>query len=229
MEELKKDNDIITKALLLCGAIACPLFILVFLIEGATRANYNPLRHPISSLSIGDQGWMQAANFIVTGLLLVAFTIGLRRRLKFTTKGVKGTVLIGLVALGLIGAGIFTTDAVYGYPEDKPLVLAQYTIHGHLHDLFSILVFACLPSACFVFRRRFIATGEQGWATYSGISGIAMIVFFTLTSMGFKQLPGFADFAGVFQRLTITIGWVWITLLALHFYAPVQKRPTSNY
>jgi hypothetical protein len=42
-----------TKALLACGAIACPLFVIVFLIEGAIRTDYDPLRYPISSLSIG--------------------------------------------------------------------------------------------------------------------------------------------------------------------------------
>ncbi len=218
MKELNDDNHAITKALLLCGAIACPLFILVFLIEGATRSAYNPLRHAVSSLSIGNQGWMQVTNFVVTGLLLLAFTIGLRRKLQSTSKGTRGTVLIGLVAIGLIGAGVFTTDPLFGYPEDKPLVMAQYTIHGHLHDLFSMLVFVCLPSACFVFRRRFITTGERGWAIYSTISGIGMIVVFVLTSMGFKQISGFVDFAGVFQRLTITIGWIWMMLLSLHFY-----------
>ncbi len=217
MQDITTNNDTTTKALLLCGAIACPLFVFVFLIEGATRSGYNPLCHPISSLSIGSLGWIQVANFIITGLLLLAFTIGLRRKLRPTISGVKGTWLIGLVAIGLIGAGVFTTDPVYGYPEDKPLVLAQYTIHGHLHDLFSIVVFVCLPSACFVFSRRFIARGEQGWAHYSVISGIAMIVAFIVTSIGFKQVSGFVDFAGVFQRLTITIGWIWITLLALHF------------
>lgn len=57
----------VTRALLACGAIACPLFILAFLAEGATRPGYDPLRHPISSLAIGELGWMQAANFLVPG------------------------------------------------------------------------------------------------------------------------------------------------------------------
>jgi hypothetical protein len=70
------------KALLLCGAIGGPLFVLAFLIEGATRADYNPLRHPVSSLSIGDLGFMQIGNFILTGLLMIAFAVGLRRALR---------------------------------------------------------------------------------------------------------------------------------------------------
>ena len=59
-----------TKALLACGAIGGPAFVAVFLIEGATRVNYSPLRQPVSSLSMGDSGWIQIANFITTGCLL---------------------------------------------------------------------------------------------------------------------------------------------------------------
>ena len=53
-----------TKTLLSCGAIAGPLFVLVFLVEGATRAGYDPLRHPVSSLALGDHGWTQIAEVL---------------------------------------------------------------------------------------------------------------------------------------------------------------------
>lgn len=65
-----------TKALLFCGVIAGPLFVVAFLVEGATRAHYDPLRHPVSSLAFGDLGWTQSTNFVVTGLLMLAFAIG---------------------------------------------------------------------------------------------------------------------------------------------------------
>jgi uncharacterized protein DUF998 len=65
--------------LLVCGAIAGPLFTIAWAVEGATRANHNPLRHPVSSLELGDFGWTQMANFIVAGLLTLAFAVGLKR------------------------------------------------------------------------------------------------------------------------------------------------------
>lgn len=43
------------KALLACGAIAGPLFVVAFL-EGATCDDYDPLRHPVSSLALGPSG-----------------------------------------------------------------------------------------------------------------------------------------------------------------------------
>jgi hypothetical protein len=208
------EQPVALRLLLSCGAIGPLLFIIVFLIEGATRADYNPLRYPVSSLSIGNLGWIQATNFLVVGLLLFAFALGLRRALRGSKGGVWGPLLIGLAGIGLFGAGIFTTDPIYGYPPDAPLILAQYSVHGNLHNLFSALLFVGLPAACFVFCRRFVTLGERGWALYSILSGLAMLVTFVLAGIGFTQNPSLVNFAGVFQRLSIAIGLIWIALLA---------------
>jgi uncharacterized membrane protein SpoIIM required for sporulation len=40
-DNTKIETNSKTKALLLCGAIACPLFIIAFLIECAIRPSYN--------------------------------------------------------------------------------------------------------------------------------------------------------------------------------------------
>lgn len=207
-----------TKLFLAAGAIGCALFIVTFLIEGAVRPGYDPLRYPISSLSIGEFGWIQVTNFIVTGLLLLAASVGMQQSLALEAKEKsKVPMLLALVGIGLIGAGFFSTDPIYGYPATGPLLLAQFSWHGHLHDLFSILVFTCLPIACFVSSRRFRMRKELEWAGYSLFTGIAMTVLFILAAMGFKQFPGFANFAGVFQRSTIIVGWMWVALIGVHF------------
>ena len=45
-----------TKTLLACGVIGGPLFVATFLVEDATRAGYDLLRHPVSSVALGDSG-----------------------------------------------------------------------------------------------------------------------------------------------------------------------------
>src|SRR6185437_9410454 len=54
------------------GALAGPLFVAAFLAEGASRSDYDPLRHPVSALARGPRGWQQRANFAVAGTLLLA-------------------------------------------------------------------------------------------------------------------------------------------------------------
>src|SRR5512138_2037512 len=61
-----------TRRLLRCGLAAGPVFVTAFVVEGAARDGYRPLRHPVSSLALGPGGWVQAANFAVTGTLFLA-------------------------------------------------------------------------------------------------------------------------------------------------------------
>src|SRR5262245_37064082 len=111
----------ITKALCVCGVVAGPLFTVAWIVEGATRVNYDPLRYSISALSIGDAGWMQIATFIVTGLLVLAFAIGLQRALR-PSGSVWGPTVVGLGGIGVVGAGIFVTDPLDGYAPGTPVM-----------------------------------------------------------------------------------------------------------
>jgi hypothetical protein len=199
----------LTAALLSCGALAGPLFVLVFLLDGATRPGYDPMSMPVSLLSAGDRGWVQTLNFLVDGLLLAAFTIGLFRVLRDRgTPSMAGPLIIGIVALGVLGAGIFATDPGAGFPPGVPSP-SEPSSHGELHDLASLLVFAGLPVACFTFAARFARWGERSWAVYSFITGLILVVTFVGLVVGFNG-------AGVVQRLFIVVGWGWIAVLALY-------------
>ncbi|WP_433435448.1 DUF998 domain-containing protein [Nonomuraea sp. CA-141351] len=206
-----------TSFYLLCGAIGGPLFVIAFLLEGATRADYDPLRHPVSSLALGPYGWMQIANFVITGLLMFLFAIGLRRGLQAVgRRSTWGPLLVGMYAIALVGAGVFVTDPVGGYPHGTP-AQGVHTWHGMLHYFpFSLLVFAALAGACFVFARRFAGWGERGWALYSAATGALAAIGFLLSGQALAQAEGLAGIGGLLQRLTIAVGWAWLALLAIH-------------
>jgi hypothetical membrane protein len=208
-----------TRFLLSCGAVGGPLFVVAFLVEGAVRNGYDPVRHPVSSLALGDDGWTQVANFIVTGLLMLAFAFGVRIALRPGPGSTWGPALIMAYAIGLVGAGVFATDPVSGYPPGTAQMI-QYTSHGALHDLFSIPVFVALPAACFVLARRFRRNGRTGWAFYSVASGVAFLITFVLASLAFGQMAGLVEIGGVLQRASIMIGWGWLTLLAIDLLRP---------
>jgi len=211
--------------LLVCGAVAGPLFVVAFLAEGVTRADYNPLRQPVSALALGTWGWTQRANFIVTGLLMFAYGVGLWTALQPYGVAPAVSVLVGLYAVGLIGAGIFVTDPIGEYqPENKT---TSPNIHGALHTGFSMVVFIALPIACLVLAGGYTARGSIGWALFSAASGLLFVVGFVFTSMGFSQVQGFSDsgqlagIGGLLQRMTIALGWGWLTVTAIHLLGGV--------
>jgi len=151
-----------------------------WLLDGERRPDYGPLRHPISSPAIGGLGWMQHATFIITGLLMLAFTLGLRRALRPRGGSRSGSVLLSAFAVGLIGAGLFIADPLSGYPHGSLGRPLQRSLPGVLHDLFGVPAFLGLPVACLVFARRFPAWHARGWAIYSMAMGALFGAGFTL-------------------------------------------------
>jgi hypothetical membrane protein len=196
-----------TSRLLYCGLVAGPLFVLTFLVEGWTRGEgYDALRHPVSSLALGRLGWTQATNFILCGLLTILFAAGLWR----SGAGRVGAVLVGLWGLGLIGAGLFPTDPVSGYPLGTPAT-SEYTTSGALHDGVSIPAFLALAVAQVVLARR----RGRAWLVYSLLSAITFVVLLELSNLGFGQQDPFTDYAGLFQRLCVAVGWAWTVAVAV--------------
>lgn len=64
------------RLLLWAGIIAPILFALVFLIDGFLKPGYSAYSEAISYLEVGSYGWIQRVNFLLIGLLLLAFLFG---------------------------------------------------------------------------------------------------------------------------------------------------------
>ncbi|GAA3791493.1 DUF998 domain-containing protein [Sphaerisporangium flaviroseum] len=218
------------RLLLGCGVIAGPLFMVVLLVTGALRDGYDPIRHAGSTLALGDSGWTQVVNFLVTGLLTVAFAAGLWLARGGLGGSFWGPLLVGVWGVGLLGAGVFVTDPVAGYPPGTPLLTDPPTTAGSLHDLLSLAGFVGLAAACFVFTRRFAVRREIGWAVYSALTGIGFLAGIVLSTRAFADTGagGLAGTGGLFQRLAIGIGFTWLTLLAVRtLRTPEVCRSTS--
>lgn len=208
-------KTITMKILIICGLIAGPIFTLSWLIAGATRKGYNPLRHPVSSLSIGSYGWTQITTFLLTGILLLGFSVALIHISRFKRVSTSGAILIALCAIGLIGAAFFVSDPLSGYPMGQHTFPANRSVSGKLHDLFSSFFFLGFPFAAYKYCRYFLKFKNVSWAIYSFISIILFVCFFVFSSLGFGQIHGFVNFGGLFQRISISVVWCWMTILAI--------------
>lgn len=224
-------DDKLTRWLLVGGVVGPVLFVITFLIEGATRPGYDPWLQTVSALSLSGWGWMQVVNFLICGTLVIGFAIGLRRALSASGRGLLwGPLLIAVVGLGLVVAGLFVTNPAQGYPPgtpDGPSVTT--TLHGTIHGFAGLVVFGVLPIACYVMARYFAGRpGWRGWALYSVATGIAMWACFAgFIATGLGTGP-----AGLYERLAIVAGWSWIALLATRLlrltHAPVAHAAPAT-
>jgi Protein of unknown function (DUF998) len=202
-----------TRGLLRCGAAAGPVFVAVFLLEGAVRDGYRPLRHPVSSLALGPRGWIQAGNFAMAGTLFLAGGAGLARA-GGPAASRAAPVLIGAAGAGLIGAAVFTTDPVSGYPPGTPDALTHPTRTGIAHNLAAVPVFVGLPAAALASGWRSWRAGQRRFGLYSAGTAVAMLATAALAGAGFGQSPRLIELGGLFQRASIITGLAWITALS---------------
>lgn len=223
-------NDRAIRASLACGIVGPPLFVVVLLVDGATRAGYDPWRHWISHLSLGEQGWLGVMNLIVFGLLMIGFSLGLRSVLQSGKGSTWVPRLTSLLGLGLILGGIFRIAPGLGYPPGVPAP-HPVTWQGQVHDLSGALVFGSMTAVCFVLARRFAEDpGWQTWVLPSIFAGVTVAVSFVVCSVLISL-----DFAGIirgapgglFERISMIAGSAWLSLFALRLLR--EKKPLEPY
>lgn len=124
------------------------------------------------------------------------------------------------------------TDPVAGFPPSPrdhdradctPSVVS--TPKGRLHNLCAIPIFAGTPIAALTCAASAARRGEYPWASYSAASAIAMASAFVLFGAAFGGAPRLAGRGGVLQRLSITIGFGWVSALSLR--ALTSSLPVS--
>ena len=208
----------VTRSLLGYGALAGPFYTVVVLVQGLTRPGFDLTRHDASLLSNGSLGWIQIANFLLTGAFVLAFAVGLGRALGSGRAATWAPRLIAVYGLGLIGGGIFIADPMNGFPPGAPAGHpATVSIHGILHLVAAGLGFLCLVAACFVMARRFAAERRRGWMAYSIVAGAAFLAAFAGLASGSASPVVVLTF-----WTALIVVWSWMAAVAVHFYRRVS-------
>jgi hypothetical protein len=164
-----------TRLLLIGGIIAAPFFLVLWALQALTRDGFRPTFHPISLLSLGEGGWVQILNFVVTGLLLVGAGAGLRRS-SARGAGVTWTaLLVALMGVGLVIAGAFPTDAGAGFPDGAPEGAPQLSWHGAVHEAGFILTQLAFVAVTILLAIRFGRERRLGWSVVSILALVAAV------------------------------------------------------
>jgi hypothetical membrane protein len=189
----------------LAGTVGPVLFFVVLLVEGAVRPGYRPLHDTISELSFGPRGWIQTANFLVFGILFMVFARGVKASLDDSRAARLGGTLLSLIALGVLGCGLFRAE---------PWPPSSMSPTGLLHLTCAIVVFALLPVATGVMIRAFVA--DVRWRSLAPATSLTSFVTLALLVGGiaFMSPPGQPsrignDNAGLIQRIDVAVFLAW--------------------
>jgi hypothetical membrane protein len=198
------------KAFALSGIAGPILFTILVIVEGLLRPGYSQVAQVISELGqVGTpNAILQDANFVATGLLLIAFAVGLYRgigRGRFVTLG---------IALFLVFPGVMV------------LVGTLFPLPDPVHTPLSIAGFIVLIVAVFVVS--FGLRKDDRWkrlASYSlgtGVVLVGLLLLIIATGQGVL-----APYFGLLQRLFIVPVFLWIEVLAIRLLA-LSSRPTQG-
>lgn len=190
--------------LLTCGTAGSSLFMLTYLIEGATRPGYSAWQQAISALSLGPGGWVQQVNFIVFGAISICMAFVTHKLLKGGRGATWYPILRALDGLGLLVDGIFSQDPA-GYPQGAASTAA--TLHGEIHLIFAFICITSMALSFVVLARRFAGDPYwRGWAASAVITGLLTIIFIAVFGSASAQ---HSEFAGVLERLATSFATVW--------------------
>jgi hypothetical membrane protein len=191
------------------GIIGPILFTVGFIVQELfRRGEYSPLAEPVSALEAGPNGWVQQVNFVVFGLLTIAYAVGLHRGVRPTRAGVVGSAIMVWTGIGLVLAAVF--------PLREDAAGLTYDPTG-LHVVNGMIFFLSIGVGLVVMSRRLARDARwRDLATYTLVTGITLLILF----VAFGVLVGPDDaplheWAGLAQRLVLLVWFPCTIVLAL--------------
>jgi hypothetical protein len=205
-----------TRQLLAGGVLAGPFYLVVGLAQAVLRDGFDLMRHPLSVLANGPGGWVQTANFVISGLLVVGAAVAISRVLR--PRPVALSMFLAAFGAGMLVAAIFPADPVDGFPPGTPAgPPTSITTAGLTHFAAAALAFTSLGITCFLGARAMARLNARTLMRFSLFSGLAVLLGF---------------FGGIFSGVaagvlgiwfSVVVGWAWLSVLSLHLYRQVGR------
>lgn len=218
-EPIPTGNVAAARPLLRWGVVAGPFYLAVGLAQSFVRNGFDFARHPLSVLANGPGGWIQTANFALTGAMVVAAAVGFRRVLRPTSHAMSW--FLGAFGASMLVASVFRADPMDGFPAGTPKgPPTSISPMGMVHFIAGALGFASLAISCFVAARAMSRLGAPGLARLSLLSGLIILVGF----FGGAALPSGSPVLGIW--IAVVVGWAWLAIMSRgvqpHGYASVS-------
>ncbi|MFJ9823789.1 DUF998 domain-containing protein [Streptomyces sp. NPDC101160] len=165
------------------GIAAGPLFLAAGLAQGLTRDGFDFTRNALSQLSLGDLGWIQVTAFLLTGPLVIAGAIAIRRALRDTPGGTWAPRLLAVFGASFLVAGVFRADPGAGFPAGAPEDrVASLSGHGTVHMLAGTVGYLALCAAFLVIGRHFAFRRQRGWALATRLLPVGVLAGFAASA-----------------------------------------------
>jgi hypothetical membrane protein len=208
-----------TRSFLGWGVVAGPFYLLVAVIHAVLKPGFDFSKHALSLLMVTDSGWIQRANLILVGLMVIAAGIGFRRAIE-GRRGAWVRSLLAVYGVALIGGGIFAPDPSGGFPAGMDETV---TTSGLLHLAFGVIGFISLGVAAIVFSGWSRSLGRRSASVLSLIAGVLVLAGF----VGGGALSQIS--AGVLLLwIAVVAGFAWLLFASVMTYRAVPHPDVAR-
>lgn len=204
----------VTRSLLGYGVVAGTFYLVVGVVLALTRDGFDLSRHPLSLLMLGEHGWMQAANLIVTGLMVLAAAYGFIRAMRGSRGAGRAGTFLGIYGVGVIASGVFAPDPMAGFPPGA--AGTEGSLSGVLHFAFGAVAFLSLGVAAIALGGWHARRGDRRRALYSRVAGAVVLIGFLAGGAVATQTAGV-----VTLWVAVVAGFVWLAAASIDLYKAV--------
>jgi hypothetical protein len=209
--------------LLALGVAGSLLFNLTYLLDGWLRPGYDWIRQPMSALSLGPGGAVQAANFVIFGAIGVVTAVAWRATLGSGLGATWYPRLRVAAGLAMIGAGLFSQDPGNGYPVGVAAP-GQPSAHATVHQIVSFVSLTLTVAELLILARRFAREPQwRGWSTLAILAAVMMMGFLAT----FGTLAGSQGSGGIFEKLASATPTIFGIAVVVRLFARRDARITS--
>ena len=205
-----------TRALLACGAVGGPMYVIVTLAQALTRDGFDLRQHRFSWLTTGDLGWIHQSNMVLVGVLTMLFAVGVSQMLRKGRGAVWAPRLLGLFGLAYIVGGVLTADPATGFPAGTTPEMVHHTVQAAVQNASRGVSTLLLIATSLVIAGWFAAEGRRAWAWFYGAAIPAVFVALTSVGLAIGGNPTALAF--------LVTPWTWVTALAVHLYRLAATR-----
>lgn len=200
----------VTRSMLGWGVVAGPFYLIFGIILALIRPGFDLTRDALSLLLIGDLGWLQWLNLVLSGLMTLVAAVGLLRTPDWSrTAG----ALVGVYGLCLVLSALFPPDATESFPPGAGG--GEFTTSGLLHLLFGGLGFVSIGIAAII-AGSWISRRHTRGAVWSRIAGVVIVVAF-IAGGALSAMPGGVGLLWI----TVLVTWAWLAGISIAAYRAI--------
>lgn len=200
------------------GVVAGPFYVVFGLVLAVTRDGFELSRHALSLLTLGEWGWLQTLNFVLTGIMVVVAGWGMLRAV--TGRGRGSGVAVIIAGCTIAFAGVFRPDPVAGFPPGDEAVMS---VSGAMHLTLGAVEFIAFAVAALLLGRFLASRRERSRAVWSRIAGVVILGAFTC---GAALATGPAGV--VLLWLAVLTGFAWLATASIWVYRVVPHPDAAR-